>query len=129
MANPLSGGPANYDGQSIRLVGEQVGGKGPDGNYHIFSTDVFGALNVNTSGGGGGRNVNFVMVGGLAFTLGKTTRAASLPVTIASNQSAIPVSGTVTSNQGTPNTIANSWPVEITNGTNILGTPSNPLRI
>jgi hypothetical protein len=29
-----------------------------------------------------------------------------------------PVSGTVTANQGTPNTLANGWPVEITDGTN-----------
>jgi len=36
---------------------------------------------------------------------------------------------TVTSNQGTPNTLANAWPFEITDGTNILGTSSHPLRI
>jgi len=39
-----------------------------------------------------------------------------------------PVSGTVTANQGTPNTAANSWPVEMTDGTNILGTSSHPVR-
>jgi len=129
MAVSNVGGPGNQDGSPIRMTGEQIGGKGPDGNFHIFSTDVFGALNVNTSGGGGSSSVNLVMVGGAAIALGQTTMAASLPTTIASNQSAIPVSGTVTSNQGTANTIANSWPVEITNGTVVLGTPSNPLRI
>jgi hypothetical protein len=40
-----------------------------------------------------------------------------------------PISGTVTANQGTPNTIANSWPVEITDGTNILGALTHPIRI
>jgi hypothetical protein len=40
-----------------------------------------------------------------------------------------PVSGTVTANQGTPNTLANGWPVEITDGTNILGTSTHPIRI
>lgn len=35
---------------------------------------------------------------------------------------------TVTANQGTPNTLANGWPVEITDGTNILGTPTHPIR-
>jgi hypothetical protein len=40
-----------------------------------------------------------------------------------------PVSGTVTANQGTPNTLANGWPVEITDGTNVLGTPSHPLSV
>jgi len=38
-------------------------------------------------------------------------------------------SGSISSNQGTPNTIANSWPVEVTDGTNVLGTPTHPLRI
>jgi hypothetical protein len=40
-----------------------------------------------------------------------------------------PVSGTVTANQGTPNTLANGWPVEITDGTNVLGTSTHPVRI
>lgn len=40
-----------------------------------------------------------------------------------------PISGTVTANQGTPNTLANAWPVEITDGTNVLGTSSHPVRI
>jgi hypothetical protein len=35
--------------------------------------------------------------------------------------------GTV--NQGTPNTPANSWPVEVTDGTNILGTSAHPVRV
>lgn len=33
-----------------------------------------------------------------------------------------PVSGTVTSNQGTANTLANAWPVKVTDGTNTLPT-------
>src|SRR5579859_2181049 len=39
-----------------------------------------------------------------------------------------PVSGTVTDNQGTPNTLANAWPVEVTDGTNVLGTLAHPLN-
>jgi predicted SnoaL-like aldol condensation-catalyzing enzyme len=39
------------------------------------------------------------------------------------------VNGTVTSNQGTPNTLANAWPVEITDGTNVLGTVAHPLQV
>ena len=37
--------------------------------------------------------------------------------------------GTVTANQGTPNTVGNAWPVEVTDGTNVLGTPTNPIRV
>src|SRR5579864_485960 len=37
--------------------------------------------------------------------------------------------GTVTANQGTPNTIGNSWPVEVTDGSNVLGVSAHPLRV
>ena len=40
-----------------------------------------------------------------------------------------PVSGTVTANQGTAAAAAGSWPVEVTDGTNVLGTSSHPLRV
>lgn len=50
--------------------------------------------------------------------VGQATMAASSPVVIASNQSAVPVSGTVTANQGTPNTNTNGWYTRITDGTN-----------
>lgn len=64
-------------------------------------------------------------------TLGQKTMSASTPVTLASDQSALavtgtffqttqPVSGTVTGNQGTPNTATNGWPVKVTDGTNTL---------
>lgn len=36
--------------------------------------------------------------------------------------------GTLTSNQGAPAAIANAWPVEVTDGTNVLGTSAHPLR-
>lgn len=45
-------------------------------------------------------------------------------VTLASGSIEI---GTV--DQGTPASIANSWPVEVTDGTNILGTPAHPFRV
>lgn len=47
-----------------------------------------GALNT-TGGGGGGGDVNLVSISGSAITLGQKTMASSLPVVIASNQSAI----------------------------------------
>lgn len=39
-----------------------------------------------------------------------------------------PVSGTVTSNQGIPNSLANAWPVKLSDGTNLLGTAAHPVR-
>jgi len=41
----------------------------------------------------------------------------------------ISVNGTVTANQGTAAAAAGSWPVEVTDGTNVLGTAAHPLRI
>jgi hypothetical protein len=40
-----------------------------------------------------------------------------------------PVSGTVTANQGTAALLAAAWPVEITDGTNVLGTNAHPVII
>jgi hypothetical protein len=47
-----------------------------------------------------------------------TVDNASIAVTGTFFQATQPVSGTVTDNQGTPNTIANAWPVKNTDGTN-----------
>lgn len=62
--------------------------------------------------------------------------AAVVSVQGVSGGTAIPISGsitissgTVTANQGTPNTLANGWPVEITDGTNVLGTSAHPLYV
>lgn len=69
---------------------------------NTYSSGAEIQLNVNPtiiSEGGGGtgvtEDVNLAEVGGAAIALGQTTMAASLPVAIASNQSAIPVLGSV----------------------------------
>jgi hypothetical protein len=49
-------------------------------------------------------------------TLGQKTSANSTPVVLASDQSAIAVSGTIISNQGTSNTLSNAWASKITDG-------------
>ena len=51
-------------------------------------------------------------------TQGQKAMAASTPVVVASDQSAVPVSGTVTDNQGTPAVLANAWPMKVTDATN-----------
>lgn len=60
------------------------------------------------------RTDNTSWLGSVAPTVGQKTMANSVPVVIASDQSAIPV------NQGTANTIANAWPVKITDGTDTV---------
>jgi len=55
-----------------------------------------------------------------AVTQGTSPWVTSVSGTVAVTQSTSPwvVSGTVTSNQGTPNSLANAWPTELTDGTN-----------
>lgn len=53
------------------------------------------------------------------------TTSNPVPVTCISGCSG---GGSTTANQGTPNTFANAWPVELTDGANLLGTPSFPVR-
>ncbi len=50
-----------------------------------------GELLVTGGGSGPGSDVNLEEVGGVAISLGQKTMAASLPVVIASNQSAVPI--------------------------------------
>lgn len=59
---------------------------------------------------------------GRTWTLSSGTDSISIPGTVAVTQSTSPwvVSGTVTSNQGTPNTIGNAWPTKVTDGTDTL---------
>ena len=80
-------------GAALPPVIQQVGGPVTTG-VPTYSTGTFNALSLNTSGG--------LRVDGSAVTQ--------------------PVSGTVTANQGTPNTLANKWPVQVTDGTNVMPT-------
>jgi hypothetical protein len=72
-----------------------------------------------------------VTVSGTVAISGGTINTITNPVAVTGTfwQATQPVSGTVTSDQGLPNTLANAWPVEITDGTNILGTLANPIRV
>jgi len=54
-------------------------------------------------------------------TLGQKTMAASTPVVIASDQSAVSISGTVTANQGTPAVVGNAWFMKISDGVDTVG--------
>jgi hypothetical protein len=59
--------------------------------------------------GGSGGSTNLTQVGGTAIALGQAAMASSLPVTIASNQSALSVSE------------SGSWNVGLSSGTNLIG--------
>lgn len=66
-------------------------------------------------------------------SLASTTITGTVAVTQSTSpwvvSGSLTVSGSVTANQGSAAALAGAWPVEITDGTNVLGTPSNPVRI
>lgn len=62
-------------------------------NFINATTIVDASINGSGSSGGGG-NVNLNQVGGASYGLGQTTMSASMPVTLPSDQIAIPVTGT-----------------------------------
>ena len=71
------------------------------GTVNPLSLDLAGNLRVTLSASTAEQNVNLNQVGGSAIALGQTTMSASLPVTLASNQSALPVTLTSTTITGT----------------------------
>ena len=71
------------------------------GTTNPLSMDLNGNLRVAIDASSSEQNVNLNQVGGSAIALGQTTMANSLPVVLASNQSAIPVTLTSTTITGT----------------------------
>lgn len=70
------------------------------------------------SGGGAGSNVNLVQVDGAAIALGQTTKSASLPVTVASDQT-IAATQSGTWNIGTVTTLTGITPAFGATGSNV----------
>ena len=71
------------------------------GDQVLLSTDLSGNLRT-TATISGTTAFNLTQVGGSAIALGQTTMSASLPVTIANNQSNLAVVGTLTTNSAAP---------------------------
>lgn len=122
-------------------------------NNPIVATNPSVGVNTSTAptsstqvGGSDGTNLQAARVfdvdsgGGTQYVLGVGLRKAASGGSVEAGTSSDPlrtdptgtttqpVSGTVTGNQGTPNSIGNSWPVEITDGTDVLGTAAHPIR-
>jgi hypothetical protein len=71
--------------------------------------------------------VNLTAVGGSAITLGSQGSAASLPVVIANNQGAIPISGSITATNPSVGTTGSTAPTQATLiGVNVAGTMQAP---
>lgn len=83
---------------------------------------------ITGSGGGGATDVNLKDVGGAAIGLGQTTKSQSIPVTIASDQSAIPTTpaadGTPATQNITAQDTASTTTAVANNQSYITGTPT-----
>lgn len=110
-------------------VGNPVWTGGWDGvDVRAFLTDASGRQ-VAVGAGAAGAAVagNPVLVAG---SDGANTRTL---LTAATGRLSVDINsitgGSITANQGTPAVVANSWPVEVTDGTNVLGVLAHPIRV
>jgi len=93
-----------------------VGAQNPSGLLENLHVDASGNLNVNVQVGGSSSSVNVSQWGGTATTLGQKVSVSSVPVVIASDQSAVSVTGTVAVTQST-----SPWVVSLAS-TTVTGT-------
>lgn len=84
-SNPSIG----VDGSPIPGSSTVVAGENPSGQTQPLQTDAAGNLLVNIASSTGPDDVNLAQVGGVAISEGQKTMANSLPVVIASDQSAV----------------------------------------
>lgn len=123
--NPAAGPTGSPVPGDADYIGINVGGNlvGVSATNPLPVSGSFSNPSVSTTGTAVPASATFI--GG---TDGTNLRALSVDGTgkLNVNVSAI-VADTV--NQGSPAVIANSWPVEVTDGTNVLGVTAHPLRI
>lgn len=132
---------------AVKVAGEGVAGtpaggvvsvQGVSGGTPVPISGSITATNPSVSATGAAVPADATFIGGEASTSAPSyvngdleplslTLAGALRVD--GSGSTQPISGTVTANQGSAAALAGAWPVEITDGTNVLGTSSHPVRI
>lgn len=133
------------NGSPIPTSSTLVAGENPSGNQEPLQTDASGNLLVTLATSPVSNvNVNLVDVGGTAITLGSKTSSASLPVVVASDQGAIPVSqsgtwnlnnisGTISLPTGaatSANQTGGTQKTQIVDGSgNVIGSTANALNV
>ncbi len=86
------------------------------------SSPVFNNVYATLVNKGAGASVLYDNLGNSVFGTAGSPGTAVLTVQGVAGGTPSPVSGTVTANQGTANTLANKWPVQHTDGTNVQPT-------
>jgi hypothetical protein len=102
--------------------------------FALSVTPVTGGAAVTTTTGNGEwvGNVGgfFAVRARISSITGGASMTTSLVITPgASTIASVAVTGSITANQGTAAALAGAWPVEITDGANVLGTAAHPVRV
>lgn len=94
-----------------------------DSTSHFLKVNIQNASIAVTQSG--------VWTTGRTWVLGSGTDSVTVVGSVSVNNlpTTQPINGTVTANQGTPTSLVNAWPVELSDGINVLGTPAHPVRI
>lgn len=120
-------------GSTAPTSATEIGGVNA-GNLVPVSVDGSGNVNVNVINSTTDQNVNLTKVGGAAITEGQKTMSASLPVVIASDQSAVPISAASLPLPAGAATSANqtnaSQKTQVVDGSgNVVGATTNALDV
>lgn len=118
--NVVSGSTGNA---AAGNTGSAVPTQADYGGLNISGT-LRGQTGVNPSGAVYASQTDISSIGGTTFALGQAVMASSIPVVFASNQSALPVTGTITAVTAITNALPagtnNLGLIEVTDGTNIV---------
>lgn len=85
-----------------------------NGSAVVFLKAVLASPGGSGGGGGVGSDVNLIEVGGSAIALGETTMANSFPVVIASDQTPIPITGSISASNPSVGPTGDPVPAEAT---------------
>lgn len=91
-----------------------------NGDAQILRTDLSGYQILVGAGSAGTPTGGVISIQGVS---------GGTAIAISDGAGSITVDGTVTANQGTASALSGGWPVKITDGSVILGTGTNPVRI
>lgn len=107
--------PGVYIGSAVGFssVRARMSTYGSGGAHVLIRADV-ASPGGSSSGGGAGSDVNLIEVGGVSIALGETTMSASLPVVIASDQSPIPITGSITASNPSVDATGATAPTDAT---------------
>ena len=102
--------------------------------FALSATPVAGGASVTTTTGNGEWVASVSGFFAVRARVSSITGGASMTTSVVitpgvSTLASLAVTGSITNNQGTAAALAGAWPVEITDGTNVLGTAAHPVRI